>query len=79
MDLKYGEEYSWKDIAAAYPGMWLFMTDVAKKNGVIDRFRFLALCDHNQKASYMKKFRLDGIPYECERTTFAAPNLGVLC
>jgi hypothetical protein len=79
MDLRYGEEYTWKDVAGAYPDMWLFMTDVAKKNGAIDRFRFLAVCSHADKIKYMRKFRSEGIPYECERTTFSVPNLGALC
>ena len=79
MELKYGNTYLWKDVVRAYPDMWLFMSDVEKTDGAIDRFRFLALCPHSEKASYMRKFRDQGIPYECERTTFSVPNMGVLC
>lgn len=79
MELKYGEIYNWDDIVKKYPDKWLFMTDVDKNNGVIGKFKFLAICSHDKKASFMRKFRDEGISYECERTTFAAPNMGVLC
>ena len=79
MELKYGETYSWDDIAGKYPDMWLFMTNVCKINGSIKSFKFLALCPHEEKASFMNKFRDQGILYECERTSFSAPNMGVLC
>ncbi len=76
--MEINEVCKWTSIVKKYPDMWVFMTDVKEKNGQIDTCRVLAICNHSEKAKYISLFKDKGINFECERTTFSAPNIGVL-
>lgn len=71
--------YKWSDIQAVYPNMWAIITDVKEKDGMIITCRVLCICTQNEKANIIKKYKSAGLKFECERTTFSAPNMGVLC
>jgi hypothetical protein len=77
--LEVGKIYDWKRIVIEYPNMWVFITDIKEKNGTINTCRLLAVCSHQDKAKYIIDFKSRGISFECERTSFSAPNMGVLC
>ena len=78
-NLEYGKRYKWAEIQDQYPDQWVFMKDITMKSGAIDSFVFLYVCPHKDKVKYMNLLRNEGIVYKCKRTTFAMPNVGVLC
>ena len=77
--LEMNKVYKWQIIVSEYPNMWAFITDIKEKDGQIISCRLLAICSHKDKAKYIQSFKRRGIHFECERTTFSAPNMGVLC
>lgn len=72
--------YNWNDIVNSYPNMWAFITDIEEDDdGMIQSCRLLAICSYEKKENYVVQFMEQGIDFDCVRTTFSAPNMGVLC
>lgn len=73
--LELNKRYKWEIIAKVYPDMWAFITDIKEKDGCIESCKLLMICRHSEKAGYFKYYVSKGIDFECERTTFSAPNM----
>jgi hypothetical protein len=73
------KRYKWDDIASMYPDCWAIVTDVKEKCGAIETCRLLCICSFDEKAEFIHKYKQQGLEIWCERTTFAAPNVGFLC
>lgn len=76
--LKPNNVYKWEEITRAYPNMWVIITEVKESNGEIKSCKLLDICTKNNKHEYIKKYLDKGIKFECQRTTFKAPNAGIL-
>lgn len=76
--LQIGKTYTWDEIAQAYPDQWAFISNVRTKDGEIVSCKLLAVCSKAEKSIYLKKYLDMGIKFEYHRTTFKAPNVGVL-
>lgn len=76
--LEMNKVYTWDIIASTYPNMWAFITDVKRHNGEITSCRLLAISSKDDKVIYLQKYFNSNIKFECCRTTFNAPNIGVL-
>lgn len=79
MNIEQNKTYKWSDITSAYPNMWAIITDIKEKNGLIYTCKVLNICTQDEKAELIMKYKKAGLKFECERTTFSAPNMGVLC
>jgi hypothetical protein len=71
--------YKWSDIALEYPDKWAIITDIKEKDGMIETCKLISICTQDEKAELIKKYKKQGLKFECERTTFSAPNVGVVC
>lgn len=76
--LELGKVYKWTEIEQEYPNLWVCITDVKEVDEAIDTCRLLDVCTFENKSDYMKKYASMGIEFECQRTTFKAPNVGML-
>lgn len=76
--LQIDNTYTWNEIAQAYPDQWAFISNVKRQAGEIISCKLLAVCSLDERPSYISKYMTEGKKFECERTTFKAPNLGVL-
>lgn len=76
--LELNKVYTWKEIETAIPNMWVIITDVKEKDGMIVSCKLLDICTKADKVKYLNKYLNKGIKFECERTTFNAPNVGIL-
>lgn len=76
--LKLNNVYTWKEITETYPDLWAIVTDVKEDNGEIESCRLLAVCTKDDKHKYIKKYLNSNIKFECHRTVFKAPNIGML-
>lgn len=76
--LENGKIYTWKEIEQAYPDKYAFITDVKEKKGEIISCRLLAISTKTEKPKYLKEYMEAGIKFECPRTTFKAPDLGIV-
>ena len=76
--LQLNQTYTWNEITTTYPNKWAIITNVKKKNGEIDTCKLLAICNQSDRHIYVKKYLEQDIKFECERTTFNAPNIGVM-
>ena len=76
--LQMGKKYAWSEIVEAYPDKWAFITDVKMKDGEILTCKLLAVCNAEERYMYVRQYLKDKIKFECERTTFNGPNIGVL-
>jgi hypothetical protein len=74
--LELNKRYKWKTISKEYPDLWAFITDIEEDGGCIESCKLLMICKHSEKAKYIRYFISAGIDFECERTTFSAPNFG---
>lgn len=79
MNIDQNKVYKWADIALEFPNKWAIITDVKEKDGLIYTCKVLNICTQDEKAKLIKMYKETGIKFECERTTFSAPNMGVLC
>ena len=70
--------YRWEEIVKAYPDSWVIIADVKESNGEIKSCRLLDVCTKANKHEYIKKYLNAGLKFECQRTTFKAPNTGIL-
>ena len=57
--------------------MYAFITDVKENNGEIISCKLLNICTKIEKSNYIQKYIQQGIKFECHRTTFNAPNIGI--
>ena len=78
MTLERGKVYKWSDIVSAYPDMWAFVTDVKKDEGAIQTGKLLDIVPFERKSETYRKYKSAGVSFYHLRTTFAAPNVGVL-
>ena len=76
--LKQNTTYRWEEIVKAYPDSWVIITEVKESNGEIKSCRLLDVCTKANKHEYIKKYLDTGLKFECQRTTFKAPNAGML-
>ena len=77
MNINRNKVYKWVDISSAFPNKWAIITDVKERNGMIYTCKVLDICTHDEKAVLIRKYKEMGIKFECERTTFSAPNMGI--
>lgn len=70
----------WDSIVSQYPDMWVFidLDRTQKRNGFIEKCFVFAICPFEEKDRYIVKFREQGRHFDCIRTTFSAPTLGVI-
>lgn len=79
-NLKYNEVYTWEEIGKVYPDMYAFITDVKyDKYEEIKKCKLLKVVPYERKDQTILEYIKQGIEFDCERTTFSAPNVGVLC
>jgi hypothetical protein len=77
-ELELNQVYMWNEIVERYPNLWVIITDVKEKNGEIKTCKLLNVCKSDETHILIKKYKGLGIEFECVRTTFAAPNIGVI-
>lgn len=70
--------YTWEEIVKTYPDTWVIITNVKESNGEIKSCKLLDICTKANKHEYIKKYLNTNIKFECKRTTFKAPNVGML-
>lgn len=76
--LKMNRTYKWEEIEKEYPDLWVIITDVKEHAGEIKSCKLLDVCTADKRADYMNKYIKQDIELRCERTTFNAPNVGIL-
>ena len=78
--MEYNKYYKWEDLVEQFPDMWVFYdtTKSKKKNGVLDKVFVLAICSFSERTSTILSFDNLGIDFDCARTTFSAPTVGML-
>lgn len=77
-NLKLNQTYKWNEIVKTYPDLWVIIADVKERAGEIITCRLLDVCTANERADYVSKYINLDIDLRCERTTFSAPNVGIL-
>lgn len=76
--LQIGNVYSWDVISSSYPDMYAIITDVVEKDGEIIKCKLLDIVPYEKEEETVHNYRLKGINFDCVRTTFKVPNVGVL-
>ena len=76
--LELGKQYNWSDITEEYPDMYAIVTDIQSKDGMIQSCKLLEVVSYDKEEEAICKYMRKGIKFACERTTFSAPNVGVL-
>lgn len=76
--LKTNNVYTWDTIVKEYPDSWVIITEVKESAGEIKSCRLLDVCTKANKHEYIEKYLKSGLKFECQRTTFKAPNAGIL-
>lgn len=74
-----GNVYSWESISLAYPNKYAIITDVERDKGVILKCKLLEVVPYSKKTETVLRYMDSGISFDCVRTTYSAPNVGVLC
>lgn len=75
--LELGKTYRWSDITEKYPNMYAIITDVIRKNEMIQSCKLLKIVPYEQEEETVCHYMDLGIDFDCVRTTFSAPNMGV--
>jgi hypothetical protein len=70
--------YTWDKIAEAYPDLWVIITDINEEDGEIKSCKLLAVCNSDETHVQIKKYKELEMKFECVRTTFKSPNIGVI-
>lgn len=78
VQLETGKVYDWSVISTVYPNMYAIITDVQEEDGLIKRCKLLEIVSYEQEEQVVCRYMDLGIDFDCVRTTFAAPNMGVL-
>ena len=76
--VKENKIYTWNEITVKYPDSWVIITDIKESNGEIQSCKLLDVCTKENKYLYIQKYLKTGLKFECQRTTFKAPNIGTL-
>ncbi|MCM1145015.1 MAG: hypothetical protein NC318_07520 [Blautia sp.] len=76
--LKMNSTYTWEEITREYPDLWVIITNVKESAGEIKSCKLLDVCTKGDKYKYIEKYLNSNIKFECHRTTFKAPNAGIL-
>lgn len=76
--LRMNDIYTWKEITKEYPDLWVIITNVKEQNGEIETCKLMDVCHADERAIYVKKYLNLGVRFRCVRTTFSAPNVGIL-
>lgn len=76
--LEMNNTYTWKEITKEYPDLWVIITDVKESAGEIKSCKLLDVCSADERATYVSKYINLDMELRCERTTFSAPNVGIL-
>ena len=76
--LEMNKIYKWNEIVKAYPDLWVIITNVKEHDGEIESCKLLDVCSKENKSDYIRKYMASNIEFECRRTTFNAPNIGML-
>ncbi|MCM1219505.1 MAG: hypothetical protein NC548_33920 [Lachnospiraceae bacterium] len=76
--LELNKKYNWQEIVQTYPDLWVIITEVKERAGEIKSCKLLDVCTADERANYMSKYINLNIELRCERTTFNAPNVGIL-
>ncbi len=77
--LEYGKRYDWNLISKTYPDMYAIITDAKKDRGAIINCVLLEIVPYEQEEDTVCKYMDEGKSFDCVRTTYAGPNVGVLC
>ncbi len=72
-----GKVYKWKEIAKEYPNMYAIITDVKRKNEMIQSCKLLKIVPYKERSKTVCYYMDLGIDFDCVRTTFSAPTMGV--
>ena len=76
--LEMGKTYKWSVISETYPNMYVIITDIKEKGGLIQSCKLLEITSYENKEEVVHRYRKSNINFDCVRTTFSAPNVGVL-
>lgn len=76
--LEMNKTYTWDEIVKTYPNLWAIITNVKESGGEIKSCKLLDICSKENKNEHIKKYLNSNIKFECHRTTFNAPNVGML-
>ncbi|MCR5598472.1 MAG: hypothetical protein K6G19_09870 [Lachnospiraceae bacterium] len=78
--LKMGEVYDWNTISSTYPDMYAVFTDaVEDESGMVLKCKLLEIVPYEEEEDTVCRYMESGMPFDCRRTTFNGPNVGVLC
>lgn len=77
-ELEMGKIYDWSTISTTYPNMYAIITDAVEKRDVVVKCRLLEVVPYEKKSEVVHRYKMSGMPFDCKRTTFNAPNVGVL-
>lgn len=75
--IEIGKRYSWKEITKEYPDMYAIITDIEKERGIIQSCKVLEIVPFEQEEETVCKYKKLGVKFNCVRTTFSAPTMGV--
>lgn len=76
--LKLDKTYKWQEIVSTYPDLWVIVTDIKEQDGAIQSCKLLDVCTADERATHISKYIGSGIKTRLVRTTFSAPNVGIL-
>ena len=76
--LKHGEVYKWSEITKEYPNKYAIITEIDKKDGVIQSCKLLEIVPFEKEEETVCHYMDLGIDFDCVRTTFSAPGTGIL-
>lgn len=76
--LKLNTIYTWDTIVKEYPDLWVIITDIKEHSGEIKSCKLLEVCTADERAACVQRYKNLEIKFRCTRTTFSAPNVGIL-
>jgi len=76
--LELGKRYKWSDISNEYPDMYAVITDMEKKDGLLDTCVLVEVVPFEKKEDAIIRYTKIGKKFACRRTTYSAPNVGGL-
>lgn len=76
--LEYNKVYTWDEIVKNYPNMYAIITDVVKEHEEIKRCKLLEIVSFEDEEKTCHEYKKAGRHFDCVRTTFSVPSVGVL-
>lgn len=78
--IEFNEIKNWDEIKKTYPDWWAFIDPekTKRKDGFIDKCYIYFVCPVEEKGLYVDELRKRQVHFDCIRTTFSAPNVGVI-